>query len=119
MADDSKHLNVGPVFDFLKQFVGHGARRFYGDYYVPDGRELDDYDYRNTITRLEVPAYFISGEYDYNCPWELVEEYFEGLDAPAKGFYKIKDSAHSPLWENAGDSMEIMKNIREMTENGR
>lgn len=41
------------------------------------------------------------------------------LDAPAKGFYKIKDSAHSPLWENAGDSMEIIKNIREMTEKGR
>jgi hypothetical protein len=97
---------------------------FYGDEEydedeISDYEELDDFDYRNTITRLEVPAYFISGEYDYNCPWELVDEYCEGLDAPAKGFYKIKDSAHSPLWENAGDSMEIMKNIREMTENGR
>ena len=86
---------------------------------TPLSKELDDFDYRDTITRLEIPAYFISGEYDYNCPWELVEEYCEGLDAPAKGFYKIKNSAHSPLWENAEDSMEIMKNIREMTENGR
>ena len=35
-----------------------------------------------------------------------------------KAFYKIKDSAHSPLWENANDSMEVMKKIRERAENG-
>jgi pimeloyl-ACP methyl ester carboxylesterase len=85
---------------------------------APLAEELDNFDYRNSITRLEVPAYFISGEYDYNCPWELVQEYCYELDAPDKAFYKIKDSAHSPLWENAHDSMEVMKTIREMTENG-
>lgn len=85
---------------------------------TPLSKELDDFDYRNSITRLEVPAYFLSGEYDYNCPWELVKEYCDSLDAPAKGFFRIKDSAHSPLWENAKDSMDIMKQIREMTENG-
>ena len=85
---------------------------------APLAEELDNFDYRNSITRLEVPAYFISGEYDYNCPWELVQEYCDELDAPDKAFYKIKDSAHSPLWENANDSMEVMKTIREMTENG-
>ena len=86
---------------------------------TPLSKELDNYDYRKSITHLEVPAFFISGEYDYNCPWELVQEYCEKLDAPDKGFYKIKNSAHSPLWENAKDSMEIMKQIKEKTENGR
>ena len=85
---------------------------------APIADELDNFDYRNRITRLEVPAYFISGEYDYNCPWELVQEYCYELNAPDKAFFKIKDSAHSPLWENAHDSMEVMKKIREMTENG-
>ena len=85
---------------------------------APVAEELDNFDYRNSILRLEVPAYFISGEYDYNCPWELVQEYCDELDAPGKAFYKIKDSAHSPLWENAYDSMEVMKKIREMTDNG-
>jgi pimeloyl-ACP methyl ester carboxylesterase len=85
---------------------------------APLAEDLDGFDYRNSITRLEIPAYFISGEYDYNCPWELVQEYCDGLDAPDKAFYRIKDSAHSPLWENAGDSIDIMKQIREMTENG-
>ncbi len=86
---------------------------------TPLAGELDDFDYRESITSLKVPAYFISGEYDYNCPWELVEEYCSILDAPGKAFYKIKDSAHSPLWENAAESMDVMKKIREMTENGR
>ncbi len=85
---------------------------------TPLSKELDNYDYRRSITHLDIPAFFISGEYDYNCPWELVQEYCGGLDAPCKAFYMIKDSAHSPLWENAKDSMEIMKQIREMTENG-
>ncbi len=85
---------------------------------TPLAKELDNFDYRNSITRLDVPAYFLSGEYDYNCPWELVQGYCDRLEAPAKGFFRIKDSAHSPLWENAKDSMDIMKQIREMTENG-
>ncbi len=85
---------------------------------TPLSKELDDFDYRRSVTRLEIPAFFISGEYDYNCPWELAEEYCDKLDAPDKAFYKITDSAHSPLWENAKDSMDIMKQIRERTENG-
>ncbi len=86
---------------------------------APLSKELDNFDYRSSITHLDVPAYFISGEYDYNCPWELVQEYCDALDAPDKAFYIIKDSAHSPLWENAKDCMDIMKQIRDMTENGR
>ena len=85
---------------------------------TPLSKELDNFDYRSSITRLDIPAYFISGAYDYNCPWELVEEYCDMLDAPDKAFYKIPDSAHSPLWENAKDSMDVWKQIKEMSENG-
>ena len=80
--------------------------------------ELDDFDYRQSITRVEIPVFFISGEYDYNCPWELVKEYCEVVDAPQKGFYKITGAAHSPLWENPGETYEAMKQIKEMTYNG-
>ncbi len=86
---------------------------------TPLSKELDNFDYRQSVASLDVPAFFISGEYDYNCPRELVEEYCDGLDAPCKAFYKIKDSAHSPLWENAKDSMDVMNEIREMAEGQR
>ena len=80
--------------------------------------ELDGFDYRESMTDFDIPVFFISGEYDYNCPWELVEHYCGVLNAPQKGFYKIPDSAHSPLWENPDVSQDALRQIKEMTYNG-
>ena len=86
---------------------------------TPLYEQLDDFDYRKSITQIGIPVFFISGEYDYNCPWELVQKYCDVIDAPQKGFYKITGAAHSPLWENPGETYEAMKQIKEMTLNGR
>jgi len=80
---------------------------------TPLAEELKEFDYRKEITELKIPVYFISGESDYNCPWPLVEEYCELINAPEKEFYCISDAAHSPLWENAGMTCEIMRQIKE------
>lgn len=85
---------------------------------TPLYEELDNFDYRNLITEIEIPVFFISGEYDYNCPWELVSEYCDILDAPQKGFYKILYSAHSPLWENPEETQAALIDIKEKTYNG-
>ena len=85
---------------------------------APLSKELDGFDYRQSITELKVPAYFISGEFDYNCPWKLVKDYNEKINAPDKGFFLIKDSAHSPLWENPGDTCKVLRDIKEKTQNG-
>ena len=58
-----------------------------------------------------------SGGTDYNCPWELVKEYCEIIEAPDKGFYLIPDSAHSPLWENPGATCDILRQIKERCSN--
>lgn len=81
-------------------------------------KELDDFDYRKSIPELKVSVFFISGESDYNCPWELSEEYSKIITAPMKGFYKISGSAHSPLWENPEETCKILRQIKEMTLNG-
>ena len=81
-------------------------------------KELDGFDYRQSITGIKVPAFFISGEYDYNCPWELVMDYCSVLNAPQKEFYKIPDAAHSPLWENPEMTCKVLRQIKEMTING-
>lgn len=75
-------------------------------------KETDNFDYRRELKEFDIPIYFISGEYDYNCPWPLVEDYCNTLSAPDKKFYKIKNSAHSPLWENAEDSFRVMSEIK-------
>jgi pimeloyl-ACP methyl ester carboxylesterase len=84
---------------------------------TPLAEELDGFDYRESVTCLEIPVYFISGESDYNCPWELVEEYCDIIDAPGKGFFLIPDSAHSPLWENPSVTCDILRQIKEKTVN--
>ena len=84
---------------------------------TPLDKELENFDYRQSITSLEIPAFFISGEYDYNCPWELVEEYCNMLSAPEKGFYKISDAAHSPLWENPEETCKVLKEIKKFNQN--
>jgi len=84
---------------------------------TPLAEELDGFDYRESVTCLELPVYFISGESDYNCPWELVEEYCDIIDAPDKGFFLIPDSAHSPLWENPSVTCDILRQIKEKTVN--
>ena len=86
---------------------------------APVADELKDFDYRESITGLEIPVYFISGEKDYNCPWELVRDYCDMIEAPDKEFFLVPDSAHSPLWENPERTCDIMRQIREMTQNGR
>ena len=80
---------------------------------TPLSEELKGFDYRKEIPELQIPVYFISGESDYNCPWPLVKEYCDMINAPDKGFYLIPDSAHSPLWENAGVTCEVMRQIKE------
>ena len=80
---------------------------------TPLTKELANFDYRIEIPKLDIPTYFISGEYDYNCPWELVEDYENILEAPDKGFYLIPDAAHSPLWENPNKTCEILRQIKE------
>lgn len=81
----------------------------------PLADELNDYDYRTLISELEIPAYFISGEEDFNCPWPLVEDYCNHLSAPSSEFYLVPDSAHSPLWENPEVTCDILRQIQEAT----
>lgn len=53
-------------------------------------------DLRNTVAKLDIPAYFFSGAYDYTVNHEMAEKYLEQIEAPIKGFYLFKNSAHSP-----------------------
>jgi pimeloyl-ACP methyl ester carboxylesterase len=52
-------------------------------------------DFFTQIPRLDVPVYFFAGRYDYNTPSELVERYYEQLEAP-KGKHLIwfEESGH-------------------------
>jgi pimeloyl-ACP methyl ester carboxylesterase len=66
-------------------------------------------DLTKKVTRLEVPVYFLHGVYDYTVSYPLAKSYFDQLEAPVKGFYTFKHSAHSPFFEEPEKMREIMR----------
>lgn len=66
-------------------------------------------DLTKKVTRLEIPIYFFHGVYDYTVSYPLAKSYFELLDAPVKGFYTFKRSAHTPFFEEPEKVREIMR----------
>jgi pimeloyl-ACP methyl ester carboxylesterase len=66
-------------------------------------------DIRQEVTRLEVPVYFFHGVHDYTVNYSLAREYFDELEAPAKGFYTFEESAHSPIFEEPERVREIVE----------
>jgi pimeloyl-ACP methyl ester carboxylesterase len=51
------------------------------------------------VQKLDIPVYFLSGVYDYTVSYALARDYYEKLQAPMKGFYTFRRSAHSPMFE--------------------
>ncbi|WP_247237983.1 alpha/beta fold hydrolase [Telluribacter sp. SYSU D00476] len=58
-------------------------------------------DLKNQIPVVKVPVYFCLGRYDYNCPSELVADYYESLQAPYKELIWFEESAHAACLEES------------------
>lgn len=67
-------------------------------------------DLTGTVPALEIPAYFLHGIYDYTCDYSLARDYFDSLKAPVKGFYTFGQSAHTPLFEEPENAVNIFLN---------
>jgi pimeloyl-ACP methyl ester carboxylesterase len=66
-------------------------------------------DLTRKVTRLDIPVYFLHGVHDYTVSYPLANAYFERLEAPVKGFYTFKQSAHTPFFEEPERTREIMR----------
>lgn len=64
--------------------------------------QLYEIDLRSDYPKLEVPVYFFLGRHDINAPTNLVEEYYELLEARYKEIVWFEHSGHSP-WINESD----------------
>lgn len=71
--------------------------------------DIADIDLFEQVPRMEVPVYFIAGRHDYNTPSELVEEYYEQLDAPeGKHLIWFENAAHMPEFEDPEQFYTVM-----------
>jgi pimeloyl-ACP methyl ester carboxylesterase len=66
-------------------------------------------DLTQKVTRLDIPAYFLHGVHDYTVSYPLAKSYFDLLEAPVKGFYTFKQSAHTPFFEEPEKMREILR----------
>lgn len=57
------------------------------------------YDHAIDFPVSTIPVYFIQGRYDYECPGELAEEYYNSLEAPVKSFTWFENSAHNVYYD--------------------
>ena len=75
----------------------------------PVWNEIVATDLTKRVTVIGIPVYFFHGIYDYTVSYEEAKRYFEDLHAPLKGFYTFKSSAHSPLFEEPGKTIKILR----------
>lgn len=71
--------------------------------------EMLETDFTSKFPSLKIPVYFFSGKFDMTVNNDLSKAYLNKLNAPLKGFYTFKNSAHSPLFEEP----ELVKQIIE------
>jgi len=70
--------------------------------------DLEHLDFIKSARALDVPVFFFAGRHDYNTPFELVEEYFEILEAPSKEIVWFENSAHSPNEEESDRYQQVL-----------
>jgi pimeloyl-ACP methyl ester carboxylesterase len=69
--------------------------------------EVAQTDFPKTCTRFEVPYFIFDGVLDHNTPAELVEDYFNRIEAPLKELIWFERSAHNPM----GDEPQRFKTL--------
>ena len=70
---------------------------------------------KESVPKIDIPIYFITGEYDYTCSALLQKEYFEFIDAPQKKMYIFENSAHSPIYEKHDKAKHVLSEIKTLT----
>ena len=70
--------------------------------------DVQDIDFIHDVPRLEVPVYFFTGRYDYNTPFELVEEFSRALIAPHNEIIWFEESAHMPNFEEPDRYQDLL-----------
>lgn len=60
------------------------------------------------VTRLDLPVYFVMGEYDYMTTSKEAKKYFDMIEAKQKEFISFEQSAHYPQFEEKEKFFEWM-----------
>ena len=74
--------------------------------------QLNEYDLEELVPELEIPAYFVSGRYDYTCVQDISFRFFQGLEAPEKEFIWFEQSGHNACFQEPEKFVSLMRKIK-------
>ncbi|MFB1100576.1 alpha/beta fold hydrolase [Terribacillus sp. JSM ZJ617] len=76
-------------------------------------KEISTINLIRTVPELEVPVFFLHGQYDYQTTYQQAYNFYTSLKAPVKQFHTFSESAHSPFLEEPKKFINLLKTIRE------
>lgn len=76
---------------------------------------LQEFNAFKEIPKLDIPAYFCVGKYDYETSFELAERYYEQLETPKKQLFWFNESAHWPHLEEPEKFLNVMLQVKQET----
>lgn len=77
--------------------------------------QLQEIDFRQDVTSLEVPVCLVIGEHEARGRAVLAQEWFEMLSAPHKEMIVFEHSGHRPLFEEPAAFADVMQSILDAT----
>lgn len=73
--------------------------------------QLQHIDFRDDVTRLEVPYYMVLGDHEARGRAALANEWFQNLEAPSKRLYSFEASGHRPNFDRPADFADVMTQV--------
>jgi pimeloyl-ACP methyl ester carboxylesterase len=74
--------------------------------------EIEKIDFKEEITSLDVPIYFIHGKHDMITPLVSINDFYKALEAPkGKQLMILENSAHVPMIEEKDKYIDIFVNV--------
>jgi len=80
--------------------------------------QVQDIDFREDVTSLDVPVYVVLGEHEARGRAVLAREWFELLSAPEKELIVFDSSGHRPPFEQPADFAALMRRVLTETYRG-
>lgn len=71
--------------------------------------EIGKTDFPSTCTKFDAPIFIFDGRLDYNTPAELVEDWFNMIEAPVKELHWFEKSGHNPMSDEPAKFISLLK----------
>lgn len=99
---------------FVEEYTLMEQLRVFGgvmDVFATMWPQMQEVDFRQDATRLEVPVYLAQGAHEAPGRAIPAKEWFEMLEAPHKEYVVFETSGHRPMWEQPDEFADLMRDV--------